>query len=105
MTEASELSLSIATKSFPNGGRMTRTACGRMTWRIASHGLIPSDRAASVCPRGMDSRPAAEHLDIQAGQRVGDGALAQLAQGRDEAQDHRQRVGREGELQCDEDCR
>src|SRR2546428_12655734 len=60
MTEASDESFSMATKSLPNGGRMTRIACGRMTWRIDCHDDKPPDRAASRFPRGIDPLPARE---------------------------------------------
>src|SRR2546427_10202408 len=58
MTEASDESFSMATKSLPNGGRMTRIACGKTTWRIDCQDVIPSDRAASRWPLAIDSIPA-----------------------------------------------
>ena len=55
---SSEVSFISAMKSFRSGGITVRTACGTTTCCIAFPWLIPSERAASICPRGTDSRPA-----------------------------------------------
>ena len=54
----SAVSLVRAMKSFSSGGITFRTACGTITWRIAVAWLIPSERAASIWPRGTASSPA-----------------------------------------------
>ena len=54
----SEVSFISAMKSLSSGGITRRTACGTTTNRIDSPWLIPSDRAASICPPGTDSIPA-----------------------------------------------
>ena len=46
------VSFSSAMNSFSIGAITLRTACGTITWRIAWPWLIPSDRAASIWPRG-----------------------------------------------------
>ncbi len=54
----SEVSFIRAMKSFSSGGITLRTACGTITKRIAWPWLMPSERAASICPRGTASMPA-----------------------------------------------
>ena len=58
MTLTSEVSFISAMKSLSSGGMTLRTACGTITWRIAWPWLIPSERAASIWPRGTASIPA-----------------------------------------------
>ena len=48
------VSLNMATKSFVIGPSAVRNACGKMTRRNAVVSSIPSDRAASHCPRVTD---------------------------------------------------
>jgi len=56
--DTSEESLSRAMNSLPMGGRMTLTACGMMIWDMAWAWVMPRERAASICPLGMDWIPA-----------------------------------------------
>ena len=58
MTLTSEVSFISAMKSLSSGGITLRTACGTITLRIAWPWLIPSERAASIWPRGTASIPA-----------------------------------------------
>ncbi len=47
-----------AMKSLSSGAITLRTACGTITLRIAWPWLMPSERAASICPSGTASIPA-----------------------------------------------
>ena len=54
----SEVSFISAMKSLSRGGMTLLTACGTMMWRIDWPWLMPSERAASICPEGTASIPA-----------------------------------------------
>ena len=58
ITEQTEVSLNMAMKSFITGGITIRTACGMTIRRSASRDDMPSDRAASIWPRGIACKPA-----------------------------------------------
>jgi hypothetical protein len=57
-TEISPTSFCSATKSLSSGGSTRRTAWGRITRRIDSRWLSPSERAAACWEGCTDSMPA-----------------------------------------------
>ena len=58
MTEASDEFFSALTDSLPNAGIMVRIACGAITRRISTDGVIPSAWPARTWPRSTPSTPA-----------------------------------------------
>ena len=58
MKASNELVFSMLLKSLPSGGTITRAACGSTIRRIANPWVMPSDRAASICPLSIASMPA-----------------------------------------------
>ena len=58
MTLTRVVSFSSEINSFSIGAGILVTAWGTMMWRIAWPWLIPSERAASIWPRGTASIPA-----------------------------------------------
>ena len=58
MAEQIDVSLNSEMKSLVTGGTTRRTACGTMIRRNAVSRLMPSDRAASICPLGIANKPA-----------------------------------------------
>ena len=58
MTEASEEFFNALTDSLPKAGIMVRMACGAITLRINTAGVMPSACPADTCPRSTPSTPA-----------------------------------------------
>ena len=57
ITEASDEFFSALTDSLPNAGIMVRIACGAITRRISTDGVMPSACPAETCPRSTPSTP------------------------------------------------
>ena len=58
MIEATDVSFKRAMPKFASGGSTTRSACGRMTQRMAESGVMPTVSAASIWPPWMERIPA-----------------------------------------------
>ena len=58
MTDSTDESLMLMMNSLPMAGMEFLTACGNTTFRMACHAVMPSERAASICPGSTPLIPA-----------------------------------------------
>ena len=101
MTEAREEFFSADTASLPRPGTMVRIACGAITRRMSTRGVMPSACPAAICPGSTPQNAGAQDLGderaLVGGQRQagrGDRAepqadMRQGVIGEDELQDQR----------------